>query len=125
MCCVYIASKDYRKDLKTPYYQVFCLFVFKFCCLYSLYSNAFHFSSSPLPICPIRHLLSTHSPIILLSFLCPGSPLQCWIKPFQDQDPLLPYSWEIFVMQIVSLVFRASWLINVTYQWLHSMCILL
>ena len=63
--------------------------------------NAFPFPGSPLPISPISLLPSAHPPITLLLFLYPGTPLQCWIKPFQGQDPLLPSSSESFDMLIV------------------------
>ena len=58
--------------------------------------NDFPFPGSPLPLSPISPLPSVSCPINPLPLLCPGNPLQCCIKPFQDQGPLLPSSWESF-----------------------------
>ena len=95
----------------------FFLFFYFFIIFYFLnsflYSKCFPFPGSPLPICPISLLLSTHSPITSFLALCPGTPLECWIKPFQDQGPLLTSSWELFVILMVFWVFRASGLINI------------
>ena len=54
----------------------------------------FPFPSSLLPISPISPLPSALSPINTLLLLCLRNPLKCCIKPFQNQGPLLPSSWE-------------------------------
>ena len=63
-------------------------FIYLFSIFFVSTPNAFPFPGSPLSISPISPLPSAHSPINHLPLLCPGIPLQCCIKPFQDQGPL-------------------------------------
>ena len=75
-----------RRD-QALFFSFFFLFY-----IFCLHSKCFPLSQFSTP--HMSHQLSSLHPFSNhpLPFLCPGTPLQCWTKPFQDQGLLLPSS---------------------------------